>query len=219
QTLTEKILKRKAPEPIFKGSAYFQIPVDLVLGHDATIALLIQRFKKMGARIWDPSRCLFAADHFAPPSTPERAEILNGYLNFVEEQAVPKDWLFKGISHQLMIEDSRCQPGTVLCGADSHTVMAGALGCFATGLGSTDILAVLLTGKAILPIPESIKIEFEGPIPSWLFGKDLALEIIRRIGEGAGVDRVLEFHDRSEMPMDSRFTVSNMSVEAAGTAG
>src|SRR4030095_10393185 len=142
QTLAEKILKRKAPVPIMPGSAYFQIPVDLCLGHDATIALLIQRFKKMGARIWDPSRCFFAADHFAPPSTPERAEILNSYLNFVEEQAVPKDWLFKGISHQLMIEDSRCQPGVVLCGADSHTVMAGALGCFATGLGSTDILAV-----------------------------------------------------------------------------
>ncbi len=219
QTLTEKILRKKAPEPILPGSEYYQIPVDWVLGHDATIALLIERFQKTGARIWDPSRCFFAADHFAPPSTPERAEILDRYLNFVDEQAVPKDLLFKGISHQLLIEDSRCQPATVICGADSHTVMAGAIGCFATGLGSTDIMAVLLTGKAILPVPETIKITFDGDLPPWLFGKDLALEIIRRIGEGGAVDRVLEYHDRSGLPMDSRFTVSNMSVEAGATAG
>lgn len=218
-TLTEKILRGKAPEPILPGSKYYQIPVDWVLGHDATIALLIERFQKTGARIWDPSRCFFAADHFAPPSTPERADILNRYLNFVDEQAVPKELLFKGISHQLLVEDSRCQPGTVICGADSHTVMAGAIGCFATGLGSTDIMAVLLTGKAILPIPETIKVSFKGDLPPWLFGKDLALEIIRRIGEGGAVDRVLEYHDQSGLPMDSRFTVSNMSVEAGATAG
>ena len=219
QTLTEKILRKKTSEPVIPGSDYFRIPVDWVLGHDATIALLIERFKKTGAKIWDPSRCFFAADHFAPPSTPERAEILNRYLNFVDEQKVPKELLFKGISHQLLIEDSRCQPGTVICGADSHTVMAGAVGCFATGLGSTDIMAVLLTGHAIMPVPETIKVEFLGALPPWLFGKDLALEIIRRIGEGGALDRVLEYHDLSGIPMDSRFTVSNMSVEAGATAG
>ncbi|HKY62334.1 MAG TPA: aconitase/3-isopropylmalate dehydratase large subunit family protein [bacterium] len=219
RTLVEKILRRRALEPILPGSEFFQVPVDLVLGHDATIALIADRFKKSGRHIWDPERCFFAADHFAPPSTPERADILARYLNFVEEEKVPQDLLYQGISHQLMVEDKRCRPGMVICGADSHTVMAGALGCFATGLGSTDIMAVLLTGKAILQVPESIKIEIAGRQSPWLFGKDIALEIIRRIGEGGGVDQVLELHDRADLSMDSRLTISNMSVEGGATAG
>ena len=221
QTLTEKILLRKVSEPILPGSDYFRIPIDLVLGHDATIALLIDRFKKTGRHIWDPARCFFAADHFVPPSTPERADILNRYLSFVKEESVPEDLLYRGISHQLLIEDQRCQPGMVICGADSHTVMAGALGCFATGMGSTDIMAILLTGEVILSIPKSIRVRLTGKAPAWLFGKDIALEIIRRIGEGGALDHALEYHDDTDpgISMDSRFTVSNMSVEAGATNG
>ncbi len=221
QTLTEKILLRRSAEPILPGSEFFRIPVDLVLGHDATIALLIERFKAAGRNIWDPSRCFFAADHFVPPSTPERADILNRYLAFMRQQAVPEDLVYRGISHQLMVEDRRCQPGMVICGADSHTVMGGALGCFASGMGSTDILALLLTGEVILSIPDTIRVDFEGSLPEWIFGKDLALEIIRRLGEGGAVDRSLEYHDRTAtgVPMESRFTVANMAVEAGATNG
>jgi 3-isopropylmalate dehydratase large subunit len=221
QTLTEKILLRRSAEPILPGSDFFRIPVDLVLGHDATIALLIDRFRRAGRRIWDPSRCFFAADHFTPPSTPERADILNRYLAFMKEEKVPEDLVYRGISHQLMVEDRRCQPGMVICGADSHTVMAGALGCFACGMGSTDILSLLLTGEVILTVPESIRVDFEGKLPEWIFGKDLALEIIRQLGEGGAVDRSLEYHDHTAggIPIESRFTVANMSVEAGATNG
>jgi 3-isopropylmalate/(R)-2-methylmalate dehydratase large subunit len=221
QTLTEKILRRNVAAPILPGSEFFRIPVDLVLGHDATIALLIERFKKAGRRIWDPSRCFFAADHFTPPSTPERADILHRYLAFIKEESVPQDLLFRGISHQLLVEDRRCQPGMVICGADSHTVMAGALGSFACGMGSTDILALLLTGEVLLSIPRSIRIDFEGTLPDWLSGKDLALEIIRLLGEGGAVDRALEYHDRTTggLPMESRMAIANMAVEAGATNG
>jgi 3-isopropylmalate/(R)-2-methylmalate dehydratase large subunit len=221
QTLTEKILLRKAPAPVLAGSEYFRIPVDLALGHDATIALLIERFRKTGRHIWDPERCFFAADHFVPASTPERADILNRYLSFVKDESVPQDLLYRGISHQLLVEDRRCQPGMVIAGADSHTVMAGALGCFATGMGSTDMMAVLLTGDAILPVPRSIMVRLTGKIPPWLFGKDIALEIIRRIGEGGALQHALEYHDHTEqgISMDSRFTISNMSIEAGATNG
>ncbi|MGH9752638.1 MAG: 3-isopropylmalate dehydratase large subunit [Blastocatellia bacterium] len=221
QTLTEKILLRKVSAPVVPGSEYFRIPVDLALGHDATIALLIERFRKTGRHIWDPARCFFAADHFVPPSTPERADILNRFLNFVKEESVPEDLLYRGISHQLLVEDRRAQPGMVICGADSHTVMGGALGCFAAGMGSTDILAILLGGEVILPIPKSILVRLRGKVPPWLFGKDIALEIIRRIGEGGAVAHALEYHDQTEqgLSMDSRFTISNMSVEAGATNG
>ena len=221
RTLTEKLLRRNVAAPIVAGSDMFRIPVDLVLGHDATIALLIERFKRAGRRIWDPARCFFAADHFTPPSTPERADILRRYLTFMKEQAVPADLAFRGISHQLLVEDRRCQPGMVICGADSHTVMAGALGSFACGMGSTDILALLLTGEVVLSVPESIRIDFVGTLPDWLFGKDLALEIIRQLGEGGAVDRALEYHDLTTggIPMESRLAIANMSVEAGATNG
>jgi 3-isopropylmalate dehydratase large subunit len=221
QTLTAKLLRRRAADPILAGSEYFRIPVDLVLGHDATIALLIERFQRAGRRIWDPARCFFAADHFTPPSTPERADILHRYLAFLNQECVPQDLVFRGISHQLLVEDRRCQPGMVICGADSHTVMAGALGAFACGMGSTDVLALLLTGEVLLSIPESVRVDFEGALPEWLFGKDLALEIIRRVGEGGAVDRALEYHDRTRggLTMDSRFAVANMAVEAGATNG
>src|SRR5215470_3711880 len=171
QTLTEKILLRKVNAPVLPGSEYFRIPVDLALGHDATIALLIERFQRAGRRIWDPARCFFAADHFTPPSTPERADILNRYLAFMKQERVSQGLAFRGISHQLLVEDRRCQPGMVICGADSHTVTAGALGAFACGMGSTDILSLLLTGEVVLSVPESIRIDFEGALPEWLFGK------------------------------------------------
>jgi 3-isopropylmalate/(R)-2-methylmalate dehydratase large subunit len=221
QTLTEKLLRRNVAAPIVPGSEFYRIPVDLVLGHDATIALLIERFKRAGRRIWDPARCFFAADHFTPPSTPERADILNRYLTFMTQESVSQDLAFRGISHQLLVEDRRCQPGMVICGADSHTVMAGALGSFACGMGSTDILALLLTGEVLLAVPESIRIDFEGTLPDWLFGKDLALEIIRQLGEGGAVDRSLEYRDLTTtgLPMDSRLSVANMSVEAGATNG
>jgi 3-isopropylmalate dehydratase large subunit len=221
QTLTEKILRRRSAEPILPGSQFFRIPVDLALGHDATIALLIERFRAAGRHIWDPSRCFFAADHFVPPSTPERADILNRYLAFMKEEQVPEDLVYRGISHQLMVEDRRCQPGMVICGADSHTVMGGALGCFASGMGSTDVLALLLTGEVILAIPDSIRVDLEGALPEWIFGKDIALEIIRQLGEGGAVDRSLEYHDLTAggIPIESRFTIANMAVEAGATNG
>lgn len=220
-TLTEKLLLRRVAAPVLPGSKYYRIPVDLLLGHDATIALLIDRLKETNGRIFDPSRCFFAADHFAPPSTPERADILKRYLDFIEEERIPQNLLFRGISHQLLVEDIRCQPGIVVCGADSHTTMAGALSCFATGLGSTDILALMLTGNVFLSIPDSVRVEMKGCLPNWITGKDIALEIIRRIGEGGAVGKSLEYHDHTHpgIPMPGRMTIANMAVEAGATNG
>ena len=219
-SITERILKKRAFEPACEGSAYLRVEPDLVLGHEATIALLIKRLREAGKKVFDPSKCFFAADHFVPPATAERAGILRQYLTFVDEEDIPKDQLFRGISHQLLVEDPRCRPGALIVGADSHTTMAGALGCFAAGFGSTDILAILATGHVFMTIPKAIKITFRGTLPEHIVGKDLALAMMLHLGEGGGGYRALEFVDETDgLPMAGRMTLTNMAVDCGAKNG
>ena len=219
-SITERILQKRVFESACEGSSYLRVKPDLVLGHEATIALLIKRLRAAEKRVFDPEKCFFAADHFVPPATPERAAILRTYLQFVDEEGIPKDQLFQGISHQLLVEDSRCVPGALIVGADSHTTMAGALGCFAAGFGSTDILAILATGLVFMTIPEAMKITFKGTLPSDVKGKDLALTMMKHLGEGGGAYRALEFVDHTDgIPMADRMTLTNMAVDCGAKNG
>ncbi len=191
-----------------------------MLGHEATIALLIDRLRKTGRGVWDPARCLFAADHFAPPATAERAGILRKYLDFVAAEGIPQRHLYRGISHQLMVEDARCVPGALIAGADSHTTMAGALGAFAAGFGSTDILALLATGTLFVAVPDAIRIDLVGEVPDGICGKDVALLMMRRFGEGGARYRALEFVDRtSGLSMSDRMAITNMAVDCGAKNG
>jgi 3-isopropylmalate/(R)-2-methylmalate dehydratase large subunit len=225
-SITSRILRAGARGPACEGSAYLEVEPDLVLGHEATIALLIARLRKAGRHIYDPSRCFFAADHFVPPASVERAGILRKYLDFIEEEGIPTDQLFQGISHQLLIEDSRCRPGALIAGADSHTTMGGSLGAFSAGFGSTDILALLATGRVAIAIPDAVRVDFVGALPDVVTGKDLALEMMRLFGEGGGRYRALEFVDGTEkddrghgLHMSHRATVTNMAVDCGAKNG
>ena len=112
-SLTARILAAHALERACSKSEYVAVEPDLILGHEATIALLIGRLRKAGRRVKYPERCFFAADHFVPPASAERASILRDYLTFVNEEGIATDQLFNGISHQLLVEDSRCRPGVL----------------------------------------------------------------------------------------------------------
>lgn len=203
------------------GSAYLSVAPDLILGHEATIALLIDRLRKAGRRVHAPERCFFAADHFVPPATAERAGILRKYLNFIKEEGIPTDLLFRGISHQLLIEDPRCGPGALICGADSHTTMGGATGAFSAGFGSTDILALLATGRIFVRVPEATCVRITGPVPHAVTGKDLALAMMRHFGEGGASYRALEFTDETggQVSMAARATLTNMAVDCGAKNG
>ena len=168
--LTHRILNAGCRETLV-GSDYFAVEPDVVLGHEATIALLIDRLRSAGRHVHAPDRCFFAADHFVPPATPERAAILKKYLRFVEEEGISTELFYRGISHQLLIEDSRCRPGALIAGADSHTTMAGALGAFAAGFGSTDILGLLATGRVWVRLPRAVKFECHGALGDGVSGK------------------------------------------------
>lgn len=218
-TITERILRSRMVEAAPPGSRYMCVEPDLVLGHEATIALLVDRLHEAGRRVWNPLKCFFAADHFAPPATAERAGILRKYLDFMVDEGIPQDLLYRGISHQLLVEDRRCRPGALIAGADSHTTMGGALGCFAAGFGSTDVLGLLATGRLWVAVPLATRLTLTGRLREGVTGKDVALEMMRVLGEGGGRYRALEILDEAGLRMADRMIVANMAVDCGAKNG
>jgi len=220
-TFSHQILKSHLRDGSFSGNDYAEFELDFILGHDPTIALLIDDYDKLGGKIWDKHKVLFTADHFAPPASQERADVLKKFLDFCKREEIDNLEVFSGICHQLLVEHPAVVPGKLIIGADSHTVTAGALGCFATGMGSTDVLYGLLTGRIWFRVPECYRITFIGQQEPFIMGKDIILKLLADFGEDGALYRSLEFEDRTKcgLSMDSRFSISNMVVEGGAKAG
>jgi 3-isopropylmalate/(R)-2-methylmalate dehydratase large subunit len=203
-----------------KEGDYFSVNVDFVLLPDPTFALLLSELKELGGRIWDKERVLVTVDHFAPPSTVERANIAKKVISYAADEKLPYCSIYQGICHQLLVEGSWLKPGMLVLGADSHTTTAGALGCLATGMGSTDILYALMTGRTWLRPPDAVRIDLKGELHRSVMGKDVILELLGRFGEAGFLYQALEFYDTSEaLPMDDRFAICNMVVEGGAKNG
>ncbi len=215
-TIAEKVLLRRA---VSVQDGFVRARVDLAMGHDATTALLIDRFRASGDAVWDSRRLLLVADHFSPPATIEQASILRKFVDFAQELPGVDLKQHEGICHQILVEDPRVAPGMLVVGADSHTVMAGALGCLATGFGSSDMLRVLRDGCAWFRIPRGIRVELTGRRPSRISGRDVALMLLGRLGEDGANYRSIEIEDHAELPMDDRFALCNAVVEAGAKCG
>ena len=200
---------------------YRRVRIDALLGHDATIALLVDEFERRKLRIWDPERVIFTNDHFSPPATAERADISHKFLCFSRKANVGHLLIDRGICHQLLVEHRLCQPGALIVGADSHTIMAGGVGACATGMGSSDILFALATGTTWLRRPASIRVNLRGRLRPECGGRDIVLELLRMLGEGGAQYRALELHDLCEprLSQDDRFAISNMAVEMGAKFG
>jgi 3-isopropylmalate/(R)-2-methylmalate dehydratase large subunit len=203
-----------------REGGYLRVAVDFVLLHDPTCALLLTDLRELGATIWDKTKVLLTVDHFAPPSSVERANIVKDVLSFVEHEGIANCRTYEGICHQLLVEGPWLGPGMVVVGADSHTTTAGALGCVATGMGSTDILYTLVTGRTWLRPPEAVRVDLIGDMHPYVMGKDIALELLGRAGEGGFLYKALEFYDLDVViPIDDRFTICNMVVEGGAKNG
>jgi len=199
---------------------YDAVDVDFVLLPDPTFALLLSELKDLGGRIWNKEKVFVTIDHFAPPSTIERANIAKAVISFAKAEELPHQSTYQGICHQLLIEGPWLRPGMLVLGADSHTTTAGALGCLATGMGSTDILYTLMTGKTWLKPPGTVRIDLKGKLLPYLMGKDIILDLLGRFGEGGFLYQALEFNDNDgALPMDDRFAVCNMVVEGGAKNG
>lgn len=220
QSISDKVLRAHAID-YDPSAAVQQVRVDALLGHDATIGLLMERFEQRGLEIWDPARVIFTNDHFSPPATADRADISRRFIDFSRRHGVGNLLVDKGICHQLLVENRLCQPGSLIVGADSHTIMAGGVGACATGMGSTDIMFALATGTTWMRAPHSIKITFHGELPASCNGRDIVLHLLAELGEHGGRYRALEFHDHAEpkLAQDERFAIANMAVEIGAKFG
>ena len=220
RTLAEKVIDAHALDPDDPG-VYVRVRIDALLGHDATIALLVDEFERRELQIWDPDRVIFTNDHFSPPATAERADISNKFLCFARARKIGHLMIDRGICHQLLVESPLCRPGALIVGADSHTVMGGGVGACATGMGSTDILFALATGTTWMRRPPSIRVRLRGALPQSCSGRDIVLELLRLLGESGAQYRALELFDECDpkLSQDDRFAISNMAVELGGKFG
>jgi 3-isopropylmalate/(R)-2-methylmalate dehydratase large subunit len=221
--LSEKILAAHSRRDSVSPGDLISVNVDLILANDITAPLAIQEFRRLGVdRVFDPRRVVLVPDHFVPNKDIPSAQQSKLMREFAMEHGVVYFEVGRmGIEHVLLPEQGLTLPGEVIIGADSHTCTYGALGAFATGMGSTDIACAMATGETWLRVPPSIKLVYRGVLGEWVGGKDLILHTIGQIGVDGALYQALEFSGPvvEAISMDGRFTMANMAIEAGAKAG
>ncbi len=223
QTITEKIFSDHVGRPVFAGEI-IKSTIDMVIGNDITTPISIRAFEESGAtKLANPDGFSIVMDHYIPAkdiASANQAKISRefAYKHDLKHYFDEKDM---GIEHALLPEKGLVVPGDVIIGADSHTCTHGALGAFATGMGSTDLAFAMVTGGNWFKVPESIKVVFSGKPGKHVYGKDLILEVIRQIGVDGALYRTLEFtgDTLAHLSMDDRFSLCNMAIEAGAKSG
>ncbi len=223
-TITEKILAAKSGRDEVKPGEFVTVQLDLVLANDITAPVAINEFREMGAaRVFERERIALVADHSTPNKDIESAELVRQMREFAREQGITHYYEGGrcGIEHILLPDEGLVLPGEAVVGADSHTCTYGALGAFATGVGSTDAAAAMALGEIWLRVPESLKFVFTGELQEYVTGKDLILYTIGRTGVDGALYKAMEFTGpvMDQLDMASRFTMCNMAIEAGGKSG
>ncbi|MFC2001560.1 3-isopropylmalate dehydratase large subunit [Chloroflexota bacterium] len=222
-TLAEKILAAHANKNIVSPGEFLNIPVDMILANDITAPIAIKEFRRLGVdKVFDPTKIVMVPDHFVPNKDIASAEQAKLMRDFCYEQGIIHFEVGQmGIEHVLLPEQGLVLPGDVVIGADSHTCTYGALGAFATGMGSTDIATAMATGDIWMKVPPTIKFIYRGDLGKWVGGKDLILYTIGDIGVDGALYSAMEFVGEAidALSMDGRFTMANMAIEAGAKAG
>lgn len=220
QTLVEKIISEHANKLVKAGELVIA-NVDVTAVQDGTGPLTVQEFKKLGKdKLFNPKRTILFIDHASPSPRKELSNTHKVLRDFSKEYGAVLSDVGAGVCHQRLVE-TFVNPGEILVGADSHTCTSGALGAFATGMGSTDIAVAMALGKTWLKVPATYKIEVSGKFKEGICSKDLMLHIIGLIGADGATYKSLEFCGETieNMEMSERFTLANMAVEAGAKCG
>jgi 3-isopropylmalate/(R)-2-methylmalate dehydratase large subunit len=222
-TLAEKILAAHSDKKKVSPGEFLNVRVDLILANDITAPIAIKEFHRIGVkRVFDPQKVVMVPDHFVPNKDIASAEQAKLMREFAHDQGIIYFEVGQmGIEHVLLPEQGLVLPGEVVIGADSHTCTYGALGAFATGMGSTDVAAAMATGDIWMKVPPTIKLIYHGSLGEWVSGKDLILHTIGNIGVDGALYSAMEFDGEviDSLSMDSRFTMANMAIEAGAKAG
>lgn len=223
-TITEKIIAAHSGLSKVHPGQFVYANVDICLGNDITAPIAIEEFEKAGIKnVFDPEKIVLVPDHFTPNKDIKSAQQSKSLRVFAEKHHLKHYFEIgrMGIEHALLPEKGIVAPGDLIIGADSHTCTYGALGAFSTGVGSTDLAACFATGDVWLKVPESIKFVFHGKVKNWTSGKDLILYTIGKIGVDGALYKSMEFTGSAitNLPMDDRFTICNMAIEAGAKSG
>jgi 3-isopropylmalate/(R)-2-methylmalate dehydratase large subunit len=222
--LAEKILATKLKRDYVEPGELVEVPVDLTLANDITAPLAIKIFETTNiGKVFDPEKIVLVMDHFTPNKDIKSAEQVRICREFAKKYKILHYYEGGscGIEHALLPELGLVGPGDIVIGADSHTCTYGALGAFATGVGSTDLAAAWITGKTWFKVPETIKFVYYGKPKPWITGKDLILYTIGDIGVDGALYKAMEFTGETikKLSMAERFTMANMAIEAGGKVG
>jgi len=222
--IAEKILAAHAGLDEVVPGQLITAKLDITLANDITGPVAVREFKKTGAKkVFDNTRVVFVPDHFVPNKDIKSAEQVKMLREFAKEQNLVNFFEVgrMGIEHALLPEKGIVTAGDLIIGADSHTCTYGALGAFATGVGSTDLACGMASGETWFKVPETIKVEFNGKLNKWVSSKDLILHLIGDIGVDGALYQALEVGGNviEEMDMDGRFTFCNMAIEAGAKTG
>ncbi len=223
-TMTQKILAKHAGVEKLEAGQFIEANLDMVLGNDITAPVAIREFIKMGGgEVFDKGKIALVPDHFTPNKDIQSAGQCKYLREFAQEKGIENYFEIgeMGIEHALLPEKGLVVAGDVVIGADSHTCTYGALGAFSTGVGSTDMAAGMIRGKAWFKVPSAIKFELTNKPNRFVSGKDIILHIIGMIGVEGARYKSMEFTGEGikSLTMDDRFTVANMAIEAGAKNG
>lgn len=223
-TITEKLLARASGRDIVGPGDLIVAEVDLAMANDVTAPLAIDAFRKIGVdKVWDRTKVALVPSHFVPAKDIASAQLSSRMRQFAREQEIEHYFEIgrSGIEHILLPEEALVLPGQVVIGADSHSCTYGALGCFSTGVGSTDLAGVLATGTIWLKVPETLQITYTGKPERWVVGKDLILKVISEISDDGALYMAMEHTGDTigHLSMESRLTLTNMAIEAGAKSG
>lgn len=214
-TATQKILSAHTGKTVRVGELITST-VDLVLGNDITSPVAIKELEKAGLCVTIPEKVVLVLDHFVPCKDIKSAEQCKIVRDFALKNNIENffDVGKMGIEHALLPEQGFIRPSSLVIGADSHTCTYGALGCFSTGVGSTDMAGAMAIGKSWFKVPTAIKINLKGSLNPFVTGKDVVLSLIGMLGVDGATYKSLEFFGNiSALSLDDRFTIANMAVE------
>ncbi|MFQ5684712.1 MAG: aconitase/3-isopropylmalate dehydratase large subunit family protein [Candidatus Binatia bacterium] len=215
QTISEKILSGHAGQPVTAGDIVVA-SVDGAMGHDARTEATMALFNEAGLESRFPgNRLVFVLDHYSPPPSPQLADLHRRIRLFADRLGAVLYDVGEGICHNLMTERGHVAPGELIVGTDSHSITYGALNCFATGIESSELVALLATSRIWFRVPETIRVELEGRLRPGLTAKDLTLWLLEHIREDGAAYRAIEFQGGAlaSLKMDARFTLCNHAAE------